>query len=184
MRFGFKIDFERLSNILLPGSILNMKYWIVHQVETNIKHHFGHFTSLLNLLYSVVCNHIFHTWLRKRYWVTHAEYGYIQLVDMPMAYNLTTGKLNTTKHIGIWSLYRNVSAIYYMNVRAVSTGAMLKKDVAWASYQIRKIVGCACAGKAGNVFPANDLKRNHVLAITACITARASRTCPDACRDR
>ena len=24
----------------------------------------------------------------------------------------------------------------------------------WASYQIRKIVGCACAGNAGNVFPA------------------------------
>ena len=24
---------------------------------------------------------------------------------------------------------------------------------AWASYQIRKIVGCACAGNAGNVFP-------------------------------
>ena len=25
--------------------------------------------------------------------------------------------------------------------------------VPWASYQIRKIAGCACAGKAGNVFP-------------------------------
>ena len=23
----------------------------------------------------------------------------------------------------------------------------------WASYQIRKIAGCACAGNAGNVFP-------------------------------
>ena len=45
----------------------------------------------------------------------------------------------------------------------------------WASYQIQKIVGCACAGNAGNVFPATDLKGNHYLAIPACITARAVR---------
>ena len=31
----------------------------------------------------------------------------------------------------------------------------------WASYQIRKIVGCACAGNAGSVFPATDFKRNR-----------------------
>ena len=55
---------------------------------------------------------------------------------------------------------------------------------AWTSYQIRKIVGCACAGNAGNVFPASDFKRNCWLAIPTCITARASRTCRDACRDR
>ena len=33
---------------------------------------------------------------------------------------------------------------------AISTG----KFCVWASYQIRKIVGCSCAGNAGNVFPA------------------------------
>ena len=54
----------------------------------------------------------------------------------------------------------------------------------WASYQIREIVGCACARNAGNVFPATDFKGNRELAIPACITARASRTCRDACRDR
>ena len=53
----------------------------------------------------------------------------------------------------------------------------------WASYQIRKIVGCACAGNAGNVFPATDFKGNPAY-ITACITARAWRACRDACRDR
>ena len=31
----------------------------------------------------------------------------------------------------------------------------------WASYQIRKIAGCACAGNAGNVFPATDFKGNR-----------------------
>ena len=41
-------------------------------------------------------------------------------------------------------------------------------------FQIPKITGCACAGNAGNAFPATDFKRNHKLAILACITARAS----------
>ena len=30
-----------------------------------------------------------------------------------------------------------------------------------ATYQRRKIVRCACAGKAGNVFPATDFEGNH-----------------------
>ena len=51
------------------------------------------------------------------------------------------------------------------------------------SYQIVKIAGCACAGNARNVFPATDFKGNRQLAIPVCITARASRTCLDACRD-
>ena len=54
----------------------------------------------------------------------------------------------------------------------------------WALYQIRKIAGCVCAGNAGNVFPATDFKGNRQFAIPACITARASRTCRDACRNR
>ena len=29
----------------------------------------------------------------------------------------------------------------------------------WASYQIRKIAGCACTGNAGNVFPCGRLQR-------------------------
>ena len=43
----------------------------------------------------------------------------------------------------------------------------------WASYQIRKIAGCACTGYAGNVFPATDLEGNQLLAIPGCITAFA-----------
>ena len=53
-----------------------------------------------------------------------------------------------------------------------------------ASCQIRKIAGCTCALNDGNVFPAPDFKGNHYLAIPACITARASSTCCDICRDR
>ena len=33
--------------------------------------------------------------------------------------------------------------------------------VVWASYQIRKIAGCACAGNAGNVFPRRRFQRKH-----------------------
>ena len=59
-----------------------------------------------------------------------------------------------------------------------------KEHIEWAFYQIRKIAGCACAWNAGNVFPATDFKGNRQLAFPACITARASRTCRDARRDR
>ena len=31
----------------------------------------------------------------------------------------------------------------------------------WVYYQIRKVAGCASAGKAGNVFPATDFKGNR-----------------------
>ena len=35
----------------------------------------------------------------------------------------------------------------------------------WASYQIRNITGCACAGNAGNVFLVTDFKESRLLAI-------------------
>ena len=59
-----------------------------------------------------------------------------------------------------------------------------KKHIQWASNPICIIGGCAYAGNAKNVFPATDFRGNHTLAIPACITARASRTCRYACRDR
>ena len=43
----------------------------------------------------------------------------------------------------------------------------------WASWQIRKIAGCACAENAGNVFPSTAFKGNRLLAIPAWITSRA-----------
>ena len=59
-----------------------------------------------------------------------------------------------------------------------------KIQTSWASYQICNIAGCACAGKAGNVFPATDLERDRWLATLTCITIRAWRMCRTACRDR
>ena len=37
--------------------------------------------------------------------------------------------------------------------------AVIWKVFPWASYQIRKIAGCACAGNAGNVFPRRRFQR-------------------------
>ena len=56
---------------------------------------------------------------------------------------------------------------------SISTVRVYGPALLWASYQIHKIAGRACAGNAGNVFPATDFKGNHELAILACITARA-----------
>ena len=47
-------------------------------------------------------------------------------------------------------------------------------------YQIRKIAGRACTGHAGNFFPRHWLQRKPLVSITAC----ASRSFRDACRDR
>ena len=35
--------------------------------------------------------------------------------------------------------------------------------ITWASYQIRKIAGCACAGNAGNVFPRRRFQRKPLV---------------------
>ena len=38
-----------------------------------------------------------------------------------------------------------------------------KHSHSWASYQIRKIAGCACAGNAGNVFPRRRFQRKPIV---------------------
>ena len=38
-----------------------------------------------------------------------------------------------------------------------------RQTTTWASYQIHKIAGCACAGNAGNVFPRRRLKRKPLV---------------------
>ena len=62
----------------------------------------------------------------------------------------------------------NISVLYLW----VSTSllSITLPPLTWASYQIRKIVDCACAGNAGNVFPCRRLERKQ---LTAGITARA-----------
>ena len=50
----------------------------------------------------------------------------------------------------------------------------------WASCQIRKNTGCACAGNAGNVFPRRRFQRKLLYSDPG----MHHGTCRDACRDR
>ena len=73
-----------------------------------------------------------------------------------------------------WVFFHYLLYCYFGAVHLMGLGTWL------TSWQIRKIAGCACVRNAGNVFPAIDLKKPLVIAIPACIMARAWRTCRDA----
>ena len=49
--------------------------------------------------------------------------------------------------------------------KSISERAIIAFDhgLPWASYQIRKIAGCACAGNAGNVFPRRRFQRKPIV---------------------
>ena len=71
-------------------------------------------------------------------------------------------KLNNVSKSGICCLF---------GVAVVSSIMILP----WASYQIRKIAGCECAGNAGNDFSTTDFKGNPKLAIPAWHVSRHVR---------
>ena len=62
------------------------------------------------------------------------------------------------KHKSQWK--RWIKHIFALKV--VSTDG-LRLYVLWASYQIRKIAGCACAGNAGKVFPHRRFQRKPLV---------------------
>ena len=51
----------------------------------------------------------------------------------------------------------NIKSLKYVPLSLIVT------MTAWASYQIRKIAGCACAGNAGNVFPRRRFQRKPIV---------------------
>ena len=94
-------------------------------------------------------------------------------------------QMKWSKRYFIWtnrSTFLNGEFYYVFNM--IKQCRFIQWNVPWASYQIHKIAGCACARNTGNVFPATDLNGNRYLAIPACITARVLRMCRDARRDR
>ena len=57
-----------------------------------------------------------------------------------------------------WSLFHRVQMTTSQHWFKQWTG-----DKPWASYQIRKIAGCACAENAGNVFPRRRIHRKPLV---------------------
>ena len=62
-------------------------------------------------------------------------------------------------------VYLKLSWVCTTNIYSVDLGGFFSDpfDVPWASCQIRKIAGCACAGNAGNVFPRRRLQRKPLV---------------------
>ena len=52
------------------------------------------------------------------------------------------------------------SALFFVLQNDIAIAAQ-NSCLQWASYQIRKIAGCACAGNAEGVSPAADFKANR-----------------------
>ena len=68
---------------------------------------------------------------------------------------ITTTKQSTTKPCAYFLGY---TVLIHTLFRVLTLLISVSKMVPWASYQIRKIAGCACAGNAGNVFPRRRLQ--------------------------
>ena len=62
----------------------------------------------------------------------------------------------------ISTLLSSMSRMYRSSVDSPSEAPVMRIcwwfETPWASYQIRKIVGCACAGNVGNIFPHRRLQ--------------------------
>ena len=59
-------------------------------------------------------------------------------------------------------VHRLCIELYIFSIEAIHP-VTKKTHSTWASYQIRKTAGCACAGNAGNVFPRRRFKRKPLV---------------------
>ena len=69
--------------------------------------------------------------------------------------------LDPQEHRSSILIYTLTSMVLYSNYHWRYNISIL--IISWASYQLRKIAGCACAGNAGNVFPATQLQRKPLV---------------------
>ena len=82
-----------------------------------------------------------------------------------IAYNLVTARVRATVivlRIHAWIFrFQLQESCYDSPMWCLCTRTM--NNEAWASYQIRKIAGCACAGNAGNVSPRRRFQRKPLV---------------------
>ena len=68
------------------------------------------------------------------------------------------------QHMSPKEMYTRFAFVaFYCAEIPIDWSHILQDDVQWASYQIRKIAGCACAGNAGNVFPRRRFQRKSLV---------------------
>ena len=91
--------------------------------------------------------------MRRRALVLHIRQNIEILVKM-------TKLLTSTNNIDHnWMTELSTSAMCYTQDDGPVCFIAAQGISRWASYQIRKIAGCACVGKAGNVFPRRRFQR-------------------------
>ena len=98
---------------------------------------------------------------------------------MPININRTNGELPLVQLSALACVEETKWVTVMLAIGFICLCGLSSYSAAWATCQMSKIAVCACAGYAGNVFPANC-----GLAIPTCNTTRAWRTCRDACGDR
>ena len=171
---------------------------IISRLEQNDLHSTG-----INLVYSFPC------WRFQRYAGDKQQYETVKILfidvytshKVSMSYPICklgnfqsyngTRRENKNKSEEYGSIIHVICDLWYyygdlvlsQSLQPMTVQLSMKAALPWASYYICKIVGCVCAGNAGSEFPVTDFRGNRWSAIPACITARARRTCRDACRD-
>ena len=121
----------------------------------------------------------------------------------PVTNGFPSQRASTAVNVSIWWRHRVIILIrtshwfrYYsgsvvtvpslicpVSQRSTMTGVLAALMKQWASYQIRKIAGCACAGNAGNVFPRRRFQRKPLVSDPG-MHHGTGVSCRDACRDR
>ena len=106
--------------------------------------------------------------------MAYCQYKINSIVEIRRSYDRLTSTVGfpiLVRHLYIESGPRALSCIhrYYVTTMAdeivsshgIDCVGLLCPSSPWASYQMRKNVGCACTGNAGNVFPATDFNGNR-----------------------
>ena len=100
-------------------------------------------------------------------------------------------EINVNINIICWKticnkIFNDVYTEFFFTKVNVEWAQAAPKQPTWASYQICKIAGCACAGNAGNISLSprvSDPGIHHGTCVAAIWEEANWRTCRDACRD-
>ena len=108
--------------------------------------------------------HVWAVWIRRKHGLGHFELEPYGSISSTMS-SVNSIVCIATDH----SREKNAEAVLFGQAYGTSlcgprlVHVRLFVGLSWASYQIRKIAGCACAGNAGNVFPRRRFQRKPIV---------------------